>query len=467
MESIAEPQVIPPLTAFERIGPKGYVRYVFPFQLTEDYNICQVTDVVSRGFDAVKQRFPEAACEAVPDFDSKQNGVLKLQRLDENDIETVVVKDLRHPHDFPFTYQELKAKSFPVSAFDGDHLCRGPVWASPGDRIPISLIQANFIRGGLILTWNIFHMIGDGTSFYLWTKVWAEGCRRAQSLNIPDPVQLPLAIWTDREQVMKPSGKNHGRLEDHPEYTLLPFSPPGPSPKMLSQHHRGQVFYFSPQALKMLKADASPVNATEPSNQKWISTNDALSALLWRTVMAVQSPLESLDGDPVSNYGISINARHRLTPRVHPDTSGCFLGWVSVEAPIRRIIGDLNIADLAVLVRKAVLRADDNFGDDVVTLVDSLDDVNRLVPTAFLDVPGLNCVQSSWTGFDLHSLEWGPVLGNKIDTVRSPSVGLLHGAQIILPVLPDGGMEVLMGVEESCLERLLNDPLLGKYAVAV
>ncbi|KAJ5321909.1 uncharacterized protein N7506_011039 [Penicillium brevicompactum] len=397
MGSIAEPQGIPSLTAFERIGPKGWVRYVFPFQLADEYDIPQVTDVISRGFDAVKQQFPEAACEAVPDSSSKQKGVLKLQSLEEDDIESVVIKDLRHPHDFPLTYQELKAKSFPVSAFDADILCRGPVWATPGDRIPISLIQANFIRGGLILTWNIFHMIGDGTSFYLWTK----------------------------------------------------------------------VFYLSPEALKTLKADASPDSATELSDQKWISTNDAVSALLWRTVMAVQSPLESLDGNPVSNFGISINARQRMTPRIHPHTSGCFLGWVSVKAPIREIISSFNLADLAILVRKAVLRADDKFGDDVVTLVDSLDDVNRLVPTAFLDVPGFNCVQSSWGGFDLHSLEWGQVLGNKIDAVRSPSVGLINGAQIILPVLPDGGMEVLMGVEETCLERLLNDPLLGKYAIAV
>ena len=236
---------------------------------------------------------------------------------------------------------------------------------------------------------------------------------------------------------------------------------------MLSPHHRAQVFYLSPEALKTLKADASPDNATELSDQTWISTNDAVSALLWRTVMAVQSPLESLDGNPVSNFGISINARQRMTPKIHPHTSGCFLGWVSVKAPIREIISSLNLADLAILVRKAVLRADDKFGDDVVTLVDSLDDVNRLVPTAFLDVPGFNCVQSSWSGFDLHSLEWGQVLGNKIDAVRSPSVGLINGAQIILPVLPDGGMEVLMGVEETCLERLLNDPLLGKYAIAV
>jgi hypothetical protein len=332
--------------------------------------------------------------------------------------------------------------------------------------VPISLVQANFIRGGLILTWNIFHMIGDAVCFATWMKVWSEGCRRAQGLNIPDPIQLSSALWTDREQVKKPSGTNQGRMADHPEYTLLPFSPTGAPPKMLSPHHRGQIFYFSPEALKMLKSEASPANTTEVSDQKWVSTMDAVSALLWRTVMAVQSPLESLEGDPVSNFGIALDARQRVTPKIHPSTLGCFLAYASVEESIRNIVGKLNLADLAVLVRKAVLRANDQFGDDVVTLVDSLDDVNTLVPTAFLDVPGSNCVQTSWLGFDLYSLDWGPLLGNKVEAVRTPSVGIINGLQVILPMLPDGGMEVMMGVEESCLDRLLSDPLLNKYAVA-
>ncbi|CAI7632764.1 unnamed protein product [Penicillium palitans] len=195
MSSIVNDQHIPRLTALERIGPKGYLRYIFPFQLQEE-------------------------------------GVLRLQEQANGDIARIVVKDL------------------------------------PGERLPISVVQANFIRGGLILTWCIFHMVGDGTTFYTWTNIWAEECRRAQGLEIRDPIRLPAAIWQDRERVTKPSGDTTGKLESHPEYTLLPFTPPGAPPKMTSLSHRGQVFYFSPESLAALKAEASPVNATEPSDQK-------------------------------------------------------------------------------------------------------------------------------------------------------------------------------------------------------
>lgn len=460
-----QPVPIQDLTALERIGPKGYLRYVFPFQLPENYDLSEVSRVVQAGYDALTERIPVVASEAIPDPDAKQAGVLKFHGRNE-DSAKIVVKDLRAS--FGSTYSDLKSNHFPVAAFDADTLCRRSVWPTAGERLPVSLVQANFIPGGLLLTWCILHMAGDGTSFYTWTKLWAEGCRVAQGLDIADPAQLSEELWRDRAQIITPLGHNEGKLENHPEYTLLPFTPPGAPPKMLSPSHRGQVYYFSPESLAALKAEASPANATTATDQSWISTNDALSALVWRTVMAVQSPLDTLEGgdDPVSTFGIAIDGRQRTNPRVHPNTLGCFLEYVAVSTPIRKMLSELNLADLAVQIRKAILRADGEFTDDVVSLVEKLEDVDRLVPTAFLDVPGFNCVQTSWVGFELYGLDWGTLLGGKIDAVRVPNVGCINGCQVVLPVLPDGGMEVLVGVEGTCLDRLLKDPLLNRFGVA-
>ncbi|KAJ5743639.1 hypothetical protein N7533_008509 [Penicillium manginii] len=451
------------LTQLERIGPKGYLRYIFPFQLEANYDLDGVARVLQVGYDALSRRIPEVACEAIPDTDTKQKGVMKFHLMEKGSDTRIAVKDLRKS--YQPTYGELKSQSFPVASFDADTFCSRSVWPSPGERLPISLVQANFIQGGLILSWSILHMAGDGTSFHIWTKVWAEECRRAQGLEISQPVELPDAICKDRESVMKSSGQNEGKIEDHPEWTLLPFTPPGAPPKMVSPNHRGQVFYFSRESLISLKAEASPSNATKPSGQKWISTNDALSALLWRTVMAAQSPLESLEGDPVSLFNIAIDGRLRTSPPIHPDTLGCFLEYIAVSAPIREMLSSTNLADLAVQIRKAILRADDQFSDDIVSLVEKVEDVDRLVPTAFLDVPGNNCILTSWINFKIYDLTWGPLLGT-IDAIRTPHVGCINGLQVVFPVLPDGGIEILVGVEESCLDRLLNDPLLKRFGVA-
>lgn len=238
---------------------------------------------------------------------------------------------------------------------------------------------------------------------------------------------------------------------------------------MLSEAHRGQVFYFSPASLAALKAEASPSNTSADSQkQSWISTNDAVSALLWRTVMAIQNPISSLPAgeDPVSAFAIAIDGRMRTNPPVHPRTIGCFLEYVSVEMPIRTMLS-CPLADIAGAVRASVAQADaGTWTEDVVAIVDGLDDVDRLVCKAFTDVPGYNCVQTSWITFKLYGLDWGHVLGNHIQSVRAPHIGVINGCQVVFPALPDGGMEVLVGVEESCLEKLLAEPLWNKYAEA-
>ncbi|RAH79598.1 hypothetical protein BO86DRAFT_449541 [Aspergillus japonicus CBS 114.51] len=429
MGSIGNQQPVLRLTALERIGPKGYLRYVFPFQLQDDYDLHEVAGALKTGYEALTQRIPVVACEAVPDLETKQKGLMRFQTLDTRDAKHILVKDLRGS--YASDYADLKHQYFPVAAFDADTFCRRSVWPSAGEGMPVSLVQANFIRGGLVLTWCILHMAGDGNSFSTWTAIWAEECRRAQGLEIMAPIQLLDAVWKDREQVTKPSGRNAGELENHPEYTLLHLTPPGAPPKMTSLNHRGQVFYFSPDSLAALK-----------------------------------SPLDTLEGDPVSVFNVAIDGRQRTDPPIHPDTLGSFLEYVAVILPIRKMLSTLSLADLAIQIRKAIMRADKQLTDDVVALVDRLEDVDRLVPTAFLDVPGYNCVQTSWLNFKLYGLDWGSLLGHRIEAVRVPHVGCINGAQVVLPVLPDGGMEILVGVEESCLDRLLTDPLLTKYAVA-
>ncbi|GIK00978.1 hypothetical protein Aspvir_005008 [Aspergillus viridinutans] len=432
---------IPQLTPLERIAPKGYVRYIFLFHLGNDYNIHKISQVLQPGYETLAREIPEVACECIPDTDIQKKGVMKYRKIYGEDAARIAVEDLRDS--FPLSFEQLKGKGFPVSYFDAETFCPGPIWPVPGEKVRTSLVQASFIRGGLILGWNLLHLSGDGTSWYIWTQIWADACRRAQGFE-GESLNLPKEIWGDRERVRKPSGRNAGNIKDHPEWAILPFTPTSPPPKMMSPNLRGQIFYFSKDSLEGLKEEASPANATESHDQQWISTNDALSALLWRTVMAVQNPLETLEGDPTSVFNIAID----------------------VSAPVRKILSTFKIADLALMIRKAILKTDEEWTDDTIALEEQLEDVDRLVATAFLDVPGFNCLQSSWVNFDLYGLEWGPVLGDRVEAIRTPHVGVVNGLQVMLPRLPDGGLEVLVCVEGNCLDKLLKDPLFTKFTVA-
>lgn len=50
------------LTHLERIGPKGWLRYVFPFQLDDNYNLDEVTRILRDGYEVTCQRLPPIGC---------------------------------------------------------------------------------------------------------------------------------------------------------------------------------------------------------------------------------------------------------------------------------------------------------------------------------------------------------------------------------------------------------------------
>lgn len=358
---------IPPLTPLEQVGPRGYLRYNFLIALPADYDPDDVLRVLRAGWKAIANRIPELACELVPDTtpattptqQQQQAGLMKLQKIT-GDYEPLTARDLRSPELFPDSYEELRARHFPLSAFRDALFARRDTWPAAGDRLPVAAMQANFLRGGLALQCCFVHVVGDWNSFCTWLEAWAEECRRVQGEAISHPVDVSDAIFADREKIMRASGNNPGRPEDHPELTVLPFTPTGAPPKMLSKAHRGQVFYLSPEARVALKEDASPRNATSANTtitqaQAYISTNDAVVALIWRAVMGAQHPLETLEGDPVSVCNVAIDGRLRTDPAVHPRTLGNFLTWTAATLPIRTMLdGSTNIADVALAIRRAL-----------------------------------------------------------------------------------------------------------------
>ncbi|KAI1332742.1 transferase family-domain-containing protein [Xylariaceae sp. FL0255] len=457
---------VPTATPLEKGSPQTWIRFVFPMELGEAFDADEVFGVLKQGLEATKERLPELACEAVIDTDAKQAGVLKLQKC--TDYDTLTKKDLRVDKAFPHTYAEIKSKRFPSQAFPGDILCRHFTWPSPGERLPVFDCQVNFINGGLLLTCCCLHVFGDAKAYYTWLEIWAEECRRLQGES-GSHSEIPEEMFTDREKYMKPSGRNSGKPEDHPEVLVLPFTPPDTPPKMMSREHVGQIFRLTAEQLIQLKADSAPKYSSKPNgDHTWISTNDAVSALMWRSVMRAQFPLEDLKGDPTSVLNVAIDSRLRTNPLVHPRALGNWLGWICTQMSIQKMLERERLADPALAIRKAVLKLNTDYADDFGTLLESVEDIRRVVPAAFVDVTGFNCVHTSWINMGIYDINWGTkTLGGAIQSVRSPDVGVINGGSVVLPRLLEGGIEILIGVESKCLSRLLEDPLLAKYATAI
>lgn len=472
-EQVTElPDLAPPLLPTEKIGPLGWIRLVFHFELPDDYDAEKLTNILKRSYTALKERTPIAGCEAVPTPTYPQDGLLQLRHYGDEIDHDFIVKDLRN-QDFP-SFSELKRRGFPASALDPAVVCQrglGGEWPQAGDRLNVTMMQPNFIRGGLLLNILFLHAYVDCTTVYKFSEILAEEVRRAQGLPITNPVHIP---WQDRAKLLQSSGRNPGNPQDHPEYIELPFTPEGPPPKLSSPIHHGHVFYFSPEKIQALKEAVSPANAklfktSEDPIPSYISTNDALTALIWRCTMSAQTSGDDKEKPSgPSILGLALDGRRRAGQPIHKHTLGNILGFAPAIMDIQSIIEDENasLADLAICIRRAVDKSKDVYLDNLGALVERVDNVSRLVPTIFLDMPGNHALLSSWREFPMYDLQWGPALGGQVKAVRPPAVGITHSMHVVLPDRAEAGpgIEVFVGTENSAMENLLKSPLWREYA---
>ncbi|KAF2094192.1 hypothetical protein NA57DRAFT_60826 [Rhizodiscina lignyota] len=458
----------PSLTILERGGVKVFLRFLLPFSLPPDHDKGEVISILRSSFEATAARIPLIACDAVPDLSAPQRESYKLVKSSLRDFE---VQDLSQPGQYHMSYDELKQRRFPCSAFDAKTFCIDNTWCPPGTSFPMVLARITFIPGGLIMSWSCQHIIGDASSWSKVLEIWAEECRKAQGLPTNNPAELPDTLFEGRERFMaphNPDGLLKGKIEDHPEWTLFDFTPTELPPAVLDPNHSAEVFHFSKSALQELKRNADPTNAQLPHEDvTWISTNDALSALLWRTVISCQFPLSSLavDEDFDTHFTLALNGRSRVDPPLHPDTFGSYSSYAMASMSIRRLL-TCPLADVAIVIRRSHQTLTKTFYDDTMVMFNNLPDLGRIQPTAHLDMPGKRVTESSWSGVKVYELDWGNKLG-RIDALRVPDIGLANGLQIALPPLPaemGGGLEVVVGLMDDCKHRLNDEREWNMYA---
>ncbi|KAJ4017874.1 hypothetical protein NW752_001779 [Fusarium irregulare] len=464
----------PPLLPTEKIGPMGWVRLVFHFELPENYDSEELTSIFKKAYSSFKERVPIAGCEAVPTPTYLEDGLLQLRHYGDEIEHDFKVKDLRN-EDFP-SFQELKSQGFPASALDPDVVCQrglGGEWPAAGvDRLNTTMMQVNFIKGGLLLNMLFLHAFIDGACMYKFTELLAEDVRKAQGLAIFEPAEIPVA---DRAKIAKSSGAKPGKAEDHAEYLEVPFTPTGPPEKLASPVAHGHVFYFSPEKIQALKELASPSNAklfkSNKDKSPYISTNDALTALVWRCTMMAQHKHKQGEDKSTgpSMLGLALDARRRYTGQdVHKHTIGNILGFAPTIMDIQTLINEeeATLADVALVVRATVNKSKDSYLDSITARVEQLNNVSRLVPTIFLDMPGNHALLSSWREFPFYDIKWGAALGDRMQALRPPKVGITHAMHVLLPHRPEAGpgIEVFVNTENSAMEGLMDDPLWRQYA---
>ena len=435
---------------------RNHVRIIlcFPLDLLVDDH--DVVAVLEDGLAKTLNQLPFLSGVVQSKQDSKRNEI-EIVYNDHDPISFVVnhVEDKLPPYDY------LTRQKIPMSYLKDELV-------SPFGHVPdatkdlsVLAVQANFIHGGLLLCLCLHHSVMDGTAFGTLINIFANNCAGAlesdADVAIADLDRSPLFRGLPEDVTVN--------VKDFPDYALS-------DPKLSTQRDMtdpgippmtSRIFYFTKSNLAALKAAASPADPDE-----WVSTNDAMCALIWSCITRARSP--RLDHDVQSHLCVPVNCRPRIKPPMPPT----YLGNLSIDSISRASVGCLLSDPLSIFssrVRSSVKNVDSNYIRRVIALIKTCPgDINHL-KAAFHAVLGKDIIITSWADFPVYEADFGPLLG-KPEWMRCPyraldgTVKILARRQGPRPGSEEAGLEVNIELREDDMYRLLNDPLLNEYACA-
>jgi trichothecene 3-O-acetyltransferase len=328
---------------------------------------------------------------------------------------------------------------------------------------PVMAAQANFIEGGLLLTVAAHHSISDGIGFSNILDVWAKNTSAASapiSFAKVDPAS------NDRSHLM--TGLLGATLSDCPEYVLAPT--PLATAGDVNTHQMAttptilppmtaRIFSFLPSALSSLKIAASAH-----------STNDALYAVLWRHITLARNPLQNAHINTVQSATspqttallYAVNIRPRVSPPLPPTYFGnASMASITERLPISTLTSPLSLAAAAAAIRTSI-NAFNTPNRVLLTLglLASRSDATdyKFAYNGFL---GPDLSATTWADFGVYEMEWGSL--GKPECFRIPGEGM-DGSIIVLPRLDGGGLEVVVGLEDGAMGRLMKDEEFLEFA---
>lgn len=374
----------------------------------------------------------------------------------------LVVRDLRKA--MP-SFEELEVAEFSASDLPSSLLM--PIPSDIGNDRPFSALKVQFsaIEGGTIITFAMSHSVADGVGTDELLRILSEETRLAQ-VHSSQGVTAPLAsldyIGLDRGAVRHMSSEIEFKIEEHPAYR---WNTPPPIAASSSEQKTKHPFeatapeipvslHISPAALARLKADASLPNAP------FISTHDALVALLWRSVLLLRSRRSALAKDlPASTVGtlfMPSDARRHLN--LPPSYIGNVVYQLTADLDLATLLSDSGLPYAAGAIRSAITAVKPGLVASCLAKTNE-----KWIDWQFLTTMLTTGVAmgTDWGSGALYSADWGEGFGRLV-SYRYPG-GPGDAMNCVMPKLLDGGAELIVAVMPDEVEALKGTECFGKY----
>ncbi|KAL4793014.1 transferase family-domain-containing protein [Aspergillus venezuelensis] len=439
-----------------------YTQLCLAYPVADPASHSSIISTLQKGLERLCESFPWLAGQVVNEgANGEDTGVYKIKSFQRS--APLAVKDLSNDPSIS-TMDALRKANFPMSMLDESIIA--PRRTLPGHpdearlNSPVLSLQATFINGGLLLTFASQHATMDMTGQGQLMSLLERACRGEPFTD------EELRIGNIDRQNLIPLLDNY---QPGPEISHLMIKPPSakgdssdlPHTQKLPAPSSWAHISFSSESLAALKSLAE---RTKPSSTPFISTDDALSALIWQTV--ARARLLRLTPSTNSTFGRALDGRPYMDniPNTYPGLmqSMCFnkatLQYLATS-PLGIVASDLRTTlHPSVSKTEHIIRA-------TATVLSASPNKNIIGPTATIDT-STDITVSSWSRVNAYDLDFSLGLG-KPEAIRRPRFTPVEGLIYFMPRGLDGNVGVAVCLRDEDLERVKGDSKLGRFGVFV
>jgi hypothetical protein len=419
--------------------------YIFP---SLEPDIAHLTEVIEAGLTRFTEYFPWVAGRITnTGRTNESSGVFKITR--HKSRPDLTVKDWRQDVRVP-TMDQLVTAEVPCSMLKEEFFAPVHVNITPGseteDRSPVLQLQLSFIVGGAVLTIMGNHQALDGTAQDQLAFLLDKSCN-----DIPYTKEEVRIGNLPRERIVEPF--NSDWQPPARESCIQTSKPTQGQPSSLPEYRWTHVL-FSSSALSTLKSEVS-----HDLGSGFVSTDDALTALLWRSLARARS--ERLPSSTLTTIGRAVN------PRRYLDIPATYPGYINNNAYSTDSIGSLSrrsLSSIALDLRAKVDPETSQLGEStkgIATMLYRAEDKNTVMMHGTLD-PTCDLMLSSWASMRGYDFDFGLRLGKptyfrRMDHQRIPSLAFF------LPKRPNGEIGLSMCLRTDDIACLRLDQTFTKY----
>jgi hypothetical protein len=453
-----EPTTLRELNPFEQTPNlyKLYTQLVYIFPVEDEASYPRIAETLSLGLQRLADGFPWIAGQVVnKGAGNGSSGTYSVKAL--NERPRLVIRDLRTETGIPtLTLEELRAAGYPVTMLNEDMIAPRKTLemalGSAADPAEVLVLQANYITGGLLLTIATQHNVMDMTGQAEFTRLLSKACRgeafTSEELHNGNFSSAGvIKLLDDSVDVQKIVSDAAAK----PNPAQLPTTTPSSSPPECSWIYVN----FTSSHLADLKAEA-----TKTMTGAFISTNDALTALIWRATTRARLP--RLSPSQTVSFARAIDPRRHLA-ELPPTYPGLVQNMAFSTSTVQDLVTK-PLGAIASLLRAAI---DPQTSDlerqtrALATLLHRAEDKSSANVTGSLDL-STDVMISSWVAVKCYDDDFGLGLGRP-EMVRRPGFTAVESLMYLLPKTLGGDVTAMMCLRREDLERLKGDGEFGRF----